>query len=84
MVKETMCDKHYMYQRRRSNTEQNDFGESEQHNFYNNNKPSVFPYSGVRGGEMYAVHTTTSEEVERLFPADPGPSNMTFLWLNHS
>ena len=37
----------------------------------NNNKPSVFPPSGVWGGKMYAVHTSTSEEVERLFPIDP-------------
>ena len=37
----------------------------------NNNKPSVFPLSGVWGGKMYAVHTSTSDEVERLFPKDP-------------
>ncbi|PHT52375.1 Two-component response regulator ARR10 [Capsicum baccatum] len=37
----------------------------------NNNKPSVFPPGGVWGGKMYAVHTSTSNEVERLFPIDP-------------
>ncbi|KAF3668525.1 hypothetical protein FXO37_09509 [Capsicum annuum] len=37
----------------------------------NNNKPSVFLLSGVWGGKMYAVHTSTSDEVERLFPKDP-------------
>ena len=26
---------------------------------------------GSGGGKMYAVHTSTSDEVERLFPKDP-------------
>ena len=33
--------------------------------------PVYSHFVGSGGGKMYAVHTSTSDEVERLFPKDP-------------